>query len=112
MAKPRVKKYFSKKRKHFVQNRLVIASIVILFIFLAILVSSSFGIFEEKRDPVKVEILDECVPFMNNLVHNIHDEGGCKIKCMNNCEVREMNFYNSSFTFQNSTCHTCDCYCQ
>ena len=111
MKKPRVKKYFSNKRKHLAQNRFVVTSIIVLFVFLIGLISYSFGIFDKKGTPLKVEVVDECALIMNNLIHNIQDGGGCKIKCINNCKIREMDFYNSSFTFQNSTCHTCDCYC-
>ena len=83
-----------------------------LIVFVVGISLYSNGIFEPKSEPVKVEVLDECSLIMGNLIHNIHDEGGCKIKCVNNCEIRDMKFYNSSFTFQNSSCHECDCYCR
>ena len=84
----------------------------ILVAILIGLILFNMGAFEKKTDIFKFSIDDECSIIMGNLIHNIRDGGDCKIKCMNNCEIRELDFYDSEFVFENSSCHTCDCYCQ
>ncbi|MCK4997500.1 hypothetical protein KAS08_04295 [Candidatus Pacearchaeota archaeon] len=84
----------------------------ILVAILVGLILFNSGIFEEAHDISKFSIDDECSIIMGNLIHNIRDGGDCKIKCVNNCEIRELDFYDSEFTFENSSCHTCDCYCK
>ncbi len=76
------------------------------------LIIYSAGLFEPEHEITKVEVLDECSLIMGNLIHNIRDLGDCKIKCNDNCEIRGLEFHDSEFVFQNSSCHTCDCYCK
>ena len=83
-----------------------------LIIILAGLILFNMGIFEQEREIFKFTVDDECSIIMGNLIHNVRDEGDCKIKCMNNCEIRELDFYDSEFILENSSCHTCDCFCR
>ena len=83
-----------------------------LFLILLGLLLYSSGVFAPKGEVVRFEIEDECGVIAGNLVHNVANSGGCKIKCNDNCEIRGLEFYDSEFTLQNGTCHLCDCYCR
>jgi len=82
-----------------------------LILILVVLILFSIGAFENKGEVQKFSIDDECSLIMGSILHNIRDGGECKIKCANNCEIREMTFHDSEFFLQNASCHTCDCYC-
>lgn len=107
----RTKKYSSKKKRYHRQNKILFGVLVILILILSSLFAFDVGLFEKKHEVIQFEVLDECSLIMGNLIHTFQNEGGCKIKCMNNCEIRGLEFYDSGFVFQNSSCHTCDCYC-
>lgn len=125
----RTKKKMSGKEKkrqkrvtkvYFIIAYLLLLSLVILLLY-------NFGVFDKKKDAEYFSIEDECFPIFDQMVHNLKNEGDCKIKCENNCEFRDMEFLNSSFVPFNSSalnlsaenqnlsfedfCHTCDCYC-
>ena len=84
----------------------------VLAVFLIYLVINSFGGFDRSFGPEKFDVVDECSLIMGNIIHNMRDEGDCKIKCENNCDFREMDYLNSSFTFKETSCHTCECWCK
>jgi hypothetical protein len=109
---PRTKKYSSKKLRHKKQNKFFFVFAAILIIVLTGLVLYSLKIFEPRVEPIRFDIQDECGQILGNLIHNIQNDGGCKVKCADNCEIRGMEFHNYSFTFQEASCHTCECYCR
>ena len=82
-----------------------------LFVLLVYLIGNSLGIFDEPSAPKSFPVSDECGNIMGNVIHNLEDEGDCKIKCENNCKFRELEYYNSSFISQETTCNLCDCWC-
>jgi hypothetical protein len=101
----------ARKRK----NRNVViglfVGIGILAVVLIGLIISSFGLFEGSSEPEMFSIKDECSLMMGNLIHQIRDEGECRIKCVNECDVREMNFVRFEFEGKNNDCSSCDCWC-
>ncbi len=97
-------------------NRKVVAW---LFVFAGILVLIllglmlyNFGVFEKKEGPQLFNIKDECALVMGNLVHQVRDDGECRIKCVNECDVRDMDFMRFSFEGKNDDCNSCDCWCE
>ncbi len=103
----------SKKRNEKSLIRIVL--IVIFFLLAAtvilILVDNSEDISIIKT-PKEYLIEDECGLVVGNLIHQIKNEGECRIKCRNECEVREESFYDSEFEERENACHLCICYCK
>jgi hypothetical protein len=108
--KKKISRKEQKKQKRITKVYFAIAAL--LLIALVILLLSNFGVFEKKSGAEYFSIDDECFPIFGSIVHNLKNAGDCKIKCENNCEFRDMEFLNSSFAAENSSCHTCDCYCR
>ena len=67
------------------------------------------GLFKKPR---MVGVSDECSLIFNNIVHQIKNDGDCKIRCKNECQLENMNFYNINFTSQSNSCNICGCYCK
>lgn len=83
----------------------------ILIVALVYLTCQSFGVFESSS-PQEFDILDECSLIMGNLVHQIRDGAECRIKCVNECDVREMEFVEFVFSEGVGECNSCDCWCE
>ena len=107
----------SKKEK---KSRKGIFITIILFIILLVLViltllfqlniiKNPFKNFNSK--PQLFSIKDECSLIVGKLIHNIKDEGSCQLMCKLNCNVRNLNFYNSEFKEIEKDCNECNCYC-
>ncbi len=101
----------AKKRK----NRKVVVAlfsgVVLLILALSGLVLSNFGFFENAEARMFV-VNDECSLVMGNLIHQIRDEGECRIKCVNECDVREMDFVRFIYESKNDGCNSCECWCE
>jgi hypothetical protein len=112
-TKKKKNKKIKKTKKHNSQiTKLYFGIGGVLVIILVGLILFNTGTFEKASEVSKFSIDDECSIIYGSLIHNIRDEGDCKIKCANNCEIRELGFYDSEFISQNNSCHTCDCYCE
>lgn len=106
--KRRKEKTVRKKSKGVVLGLFVGAG-VLVFILVA-LIMSSFGLFE-KNEPELFIIRDECSLVMGNLIHQVRDMGECRIKCVNECDVRDMDFLKFEFLGKNNDCNSCECWC-
>lgn len=97
------------------KNKKVVAGLFlcvgVLVLVLAYLVLNSFGVFES-HSPEFFEVKDECSLIMGNLVHQIRDDGECRIKCVNECDVRSMEFFDFEFEGKDNDCNACDCWCE
>jgi hypothetical protein len=90
----------------FIFSFLCIVALIVLLFF-------HFKIIEYlySSGPELIVIEDECSIMLNNIIHQIKDEGGCRIMCSAECEIRNMKFHHSEFIFKDNSCHTCNCYC-
>lgn len=101
-----------KKHNHVKLARSLFVVGVFLIVVLIGLVLSSSDIFDGSKEVRLFSIMDECSLVMGNLIHQIRDSGDCRIRCINECDIRDMDFDSVEFVLQNSTCHLCDCYCR
>ena len=96
--------------------RILVVLLVIGIISLIVVSLIQFGvtslISKRLEKPEKFEIRDECSLILGKVIHQIKDEGNCKIMCLGECEVRNMEFYDSEFIEKESDCHVCYCYCR
>lgn len=88
------------------------AAVFILLALLVYLLAYNFGFFEEETGPQFFSVKDECSLMMGNLIHQIRDEGECRNKCVNECDVRDMDFFSFEFEAKNDDCSYCGCYCK
>lgn len=110
-----MKKKLKKSRKN---KKKVTSAVVFLFVALFLLIVilgglllSDFGFFE-KHEVRKFNVLDECSLIMGNLVHQIRNDGECKIRCVNECDVRDMEFVDFAFEGKIDDCNYCKCSCK
>lgn len=54
---------------------------------------------------------DKCGLIAGQLIHSIDDIDQCENSCRATCEVRGLDFYNSTFIRQDQQCHICSCEC-
>ena len=108
--KKRVRKKLSRRRL-FV--RVLLSLVIALGILLAFLILAEFGAFREAKKVERIDIADECSRIVGNLVHVIEDAGSCKLRCDNECEIRDKEYFNSSFLMSKSgnSCNACLCEC-
>lgn len=105
-----------KSRKSRKKSRRAVA---LLFVGLGVLVlvligllSFSFGFFEKSEAQMLV-VSDECGVMPGfGLIHQVRDEGECRVKCVNECGLMELDFLNISFVASDSECHYCECWCE
>lgn len=85
-------------------------SLGVLILVLGLLLMFDFGVF--KKNEVKMfSIKDECSIVVGNLIHQIRNDGECRIKCVNECYIREMDFEKFNFIEKNDDCSSCECWC-
>jgi len=84
----------------------------ILVVGLVLLIMSSVGFFEKFEEEKYFDIKDECGIILGNLVHQVRDEGECRLKCVNECDVRGMDFVRFGFEGKIEDCNSCDCWCK
>ena len=85
---------------------------IILFLMLIIQSSLLDYINSLFRKPKMFAINDACSLIFSNVIHQIKNEGDCKISCRSECQLKNMNFYNINFIPQSSSCNICNCYCK
>ena len=100
----------ARKKKNRATVIALFAGVGVLTLLLVYLIVQNFGFFENAQ-PERFIIKDECAVIMGSLVHQIRDEGECRIKCVNECDVREMGFVEFGFEGKNDDCNACDCWC-
>lgn len=99
-----------KKRSNVVLGLFI--GIGILVLVLIGLVMSSLGFFESDREPEMFTVKDSCGLTIVGLIHQIQDEGDCRVHCMNECDVRKMDFVDFEFEMKENDCHSCRCWCK
>ena len=101
----RKKKKLSKK---------VILITIILALTLLVLLSMQYEVWNinKTKKTKKIEVRDECSFMVGKLIHQISDLDGCKLKCLAECDMNKMKFYNSEFLVKNNSCNYCGCYCR
>ncbi len=111
--KEKKEKIMSKKRKG--KNLIRIILIIIFFLLAATVIliwmDNSQNINLTKT-PNRYLIEDECGIVVGNLIHQIKNEGECRIECRNECEIRKESFHESEFEERENACHLCTCYCK
>ena len=87
--------------------------IVSCLIIFGIIIFLSFREFGPEVDspPQQFFVADECSLVMGNIIHPMKNDADCKIRCRGECDVREMEFINHSFSEKVNSCHECSCYC-
>jgi len=86
---------------------LILVMIIIVLFFIEYYPKITFA-----KEPEKYFIEDECGLVVGNLIHQIKNEGECRIECRNECEVRDKKFYDSEFIARENACYLCNCYCK
>lgn len=116
MKKQKTKKNQTKKENPAKIVKLIIILIIVLsvifFILLIIQSQLSDSINNLFKKPKMFNVNDECSLIFNNIVHQIKSEGDCKIRCRNECQLKNMDFYNINFTSESKSCNICNCYCK
>jgi uncharacterized metal-binding protein len=111
--KEKKEKIMSKKRRKEKLTRIIS---IIIFLLLAatviLIIIDNFQSIDLVKNPKKYLIEDECGLIVGNLIHQIKDEGECRIECRNECEIRQESFHDSEFIKRESACHVCNCYCK
>lgn len=103
-----------KKGKKKKNSKLILVFLLIALILLVVALIFSFKIWKlfEKQKIQKVEIIDECSLFMENLLHQIRDVPDCENACRSECYILEKGFYEVEFQESLGGCNTCVCYCK
>jgi hypothetical protein len=100
-----------KRRINHLGSKIFLTIIIILLIVIVGLIFIEKGIFK-KSEIKEIELRDECSLLFNNLIHSVKTEDDCKRKCNSECETQELNYKESKFTYSETTCHTCNCFCK
>jgi hypothetical protein len=101
-----------KNKKKRIIFRGLIGLLVFLVLLLVFLVLFSIDFISFSKNSINFEIKDECSLVLDNLIHQIKDEGICRMMCINECDIRDMDFYKSVFSPKENSCSLCDCYCK
>lgn len=101
-----------KKRKKIIKKLSIITLILIAGITILLLIEYLPQITSFRKEVQVYLIEDECGLVVGTLIHQIKDEGECKIECRNECGVRKETFYKSEFTTKENACNICNCYCR
>lgn len=100
------------KEKNKKKIRKIIYIIIIIMIFsLLSLIAIQLNLFEKKEIKI-IEIPDECALMAGGLIHQIKNQGNCRLMCINECNLRELDFINSEFIEKINSCHECYCSCR
>jgi hypothetical protein len=96
-------------------KKIVILIIVLTFLLIVLLFIDFIGIEHIKglyAKPKLYDLPDECGIITGKLIHNIRNDAECKIKCNNECTLRNLIFYDIKFIENNTACNHCKCYCK
>lgn len=104
----------SKKRKKKKKSKLILVFLLVALVLLAIALFFSFQLWNlfEKKEIQRIEIIDECSLFMEQILHQIKDIPDCENSCRSECYILDKNFYEVDFQESQGGCHTCICYCK
>jgi hypothetical protein len=104
----------SKKRKKKKKSRLVLIFLLIALVLLFVALFLSFQIWKvfEKKEIQRIEIIDGCSLFMEQILHQIRDIPDCENSCRSECYLLSKEFYEVEFQEPLEGCNTCICYCK
>ncbi len=88
---------------------LILTTIIIILLIIDFLPKENLNPLKE---PELYVIKDECSVVLSSIIHQIKNEGECRIRCRNECEIRGKEIDNIEFTEQISDCNICNCYCK
>ncbi|MGV8152533.1 MAG: hypothetical protein ACP5OG_05620 [Candidatus Nanoarchaeia archaeon] len=91
---------------------LTLSLIIILFILIIFQFRLYNFVLSPFKKPVQIKVNDECSLIFNQILHQIKDEGACRIKCENECLTHSLSYSNSKFTEKTDSCNICECYCK
>jgi len=102
-----------RRRNSWIKRTLVAIVILIALIVLLLLIEyypDTLGSLTRK--PKLYAVQDRCSIILDRLLHQIKDDGECRIACRNECEVRNEEFDSSEFIGKENACNICNCYCR
>lgn len=80
----------------------IILMIIAVFVFL----------INFNKKEVSFPLNDNCGLMVNMVSHTIGDEDACRIKCMGQCESKDLGFSRVEFRFNAQGCNNCACFCK
>jgi hypothetical protein len=86
----------------------IVLGIIIISLIAFILLKPNIKI---TKKAVSYTIIDECGMAMGNLIHQVKDEGTCKIKCRAKCFSINADYIKIEFKEETKACNECKCYC-
>ncbi|OGJ17896.1 hypothetical protein A3K73_07790 [Candidatus Pacearchaeota archaeon RBG_13_36_9] len=103
----------SKRRSSLIKKILVAIVLLIALIALLFFIEHYPGALDLlTKKPKMYPVQDRCSIILNRLLHQIKDEGECRIACRNECEIRSEKFDSSEFVEKENSCNICNCYCK
>ncbi|RMD66655.1 hypothetical protein D6817_03635 [Candidatus Pacearchaeota archaeon] len=110
----RAKKVRQKRNSRWILIMILLLSLVLIALLFMLAAENGYinlQKFGEKRERTEFKILDECSIIAGKLIHTIADEGVCKVRCKERCELLELDMESFNFTRAELNCHTCSCVC-
>jgi hypothetical protein len=107
---------FKKKpKKRLIKLVLIILTIILILVLLMTLVIQYNFInnFKNLQPKEKIFLIkDECSLILGQIIHQIRDKDECRIRCINECRLENLNIKKSDFVLGNNSCHACNCFCK
>jgi hypothetical protein len=103
-----------KKKKNKKNLNSVYLLFIVVFLLILILIGlfmGNLGLFEQKKEAQDFYIIDKCAIVMGNLIHQVRDEGECRVKCINECGLLDLDFEHVDFLRKDNDCNDCNCFC-
>ena len=104
-----------KKRRKSSLIKKILVTIVLLIALIVLLFFIEYypdALGSLAKKPKMYNVEDRCGIILDRLLHQIKDEGECRIACRNECEVRNEKFDSSEFIPKENECNVCSCYCK
>ena len=101
-----------KKKKKLSKKVILITLILALTLLVLLAIQYDVWNINITKKIKHIKIMDECSIMVGKLIHQIKDSDGCKLKCLAECDINKMKFYDSEFLLKNESCHNCECYCR
>jgi hypothetical protein len=100
------------KKKRVFKKILFLLFVLVFVLIVLILINMKVGEYFHKKEIRMIPLMDRCSVLFNDIIHVIKDESSCENSCRSECLTREMEFYNSEFSFNQESCNICNCYCK
>lgn len=105
------------QKRLFVQIVIALLLLVVLFLIFELLIENGyienpFGDLAFNNEVQQFSVPDSCSIIAGQLIHTLLGEGECEVRCKQDCELRDLSYYDYEFTERLGDCHICDCYCR